>query len=53
MPTSWPLDEATAELGSVADLLTRDQDVSSAKTRNELGWTPAHTSMTKHLMTSS
>jgi nucleoside-diphosphate-sugar epimerase len=37
---SWPLAEATAELGPLADLFTRDQDVSAAKTRARLGWTP-------------
>jgi nucleoside-diphosphate-sugar epimerase len=46
---SWPLDEATKELGPLADLFTRDQDVSSAKTRQALGWTPAHTSIIEYL----
>ncbi|SEF90825.1 Nucleoside-diphosphate-sugar epimerase [Nonomuraea solani] len=42
---SWPLDEATAELGALAGLFTRDQEVSSAKTRRLLGWRPAYTSL--------
>ncbi|TMS00621.1 NAD-dependent epimerase/dehydratase family protein [Nonomuraea basaltis] len=42
---SWPLAEARAELGGLADLFTRDQDVSSAKTRRLLGWNPARTSL--------
>src|SRR6266568_513508 len=46
---SWPLAEASAELGPVADLFTRDQDVSAAKTRTDLGWTPAHTSIVTDL----
>ncbi|HEY8473767.1 MAG TPA: NAD-dependent epimerase/dehydratase family protein [Natronosporangium sp.] len=47
--TSWPLPEAIAELGQLADLFTRDQVVSAAKTRRELGWTPRHTSIVEHL----
>lgn len=47
--TSWPLVDATAELGPLADLFTRDQDVSSARTRSILGWTPAHTSIVDDL----
>ncbi|MEV0202320.1 NAD-dependent epimerase/dehydratase family protein [Nonomuraea sp. NPDC050691] len=46
---SWPLDEARAELGPLADLFTRDQDVSSGRTRRALGWSPAHTSMIEEL----
>jgi nucleoside-diphosphate-sugar epimerase len=46
---SWPVSEASTELGLLADLFTRDQDVSSAKTRAALGWTPAHTSIVKYL----
>jgi nucleoside-diphosphate-sugar epimerase len=42
---SWPASEASAELGLLADLFTRDQNVSAAKTRAVLGWTPAHTSI--------
>jgi nucleoside-diphosphate-sugar epimerase len=42
---SWPIDEATAALGPLADLFTRDQQVSSAKTRRRLGWTPVHTTI--------
>jgi nucleoside-diphosphate-sugar epimerase len=46
---SWPLAEATAELGPLADLFTRDQDISSRHTRDALGWTPAHTSIVADL----
>jgi nucleoside-diphosphate-sugar epimerase len=42
---SWPLEEATKDLGLLADLFTLDQDVSSAKTQARLGWTPRHTSI--------
>jgi nucleoside-diphosphate-sugar epimerase len=48
---SWPLAEASAELGLLADLFTRDQDVSAAKTRTALGWTPARTSILEYLTT--
>jgi nucleoside-diphosphate-sugar epimerase len=47
--TSWPLADARAELGPLADLFTRDQDISAAKTRKALGWTPAHTSIVEYL----
>jgi nucleoside-diphosphate-sugar epimerase len=46
---SWPLSEASAELGPLADLFTRDQDVSAAKTRATLDWTPARTSIVEYL----
>jgi len=46
---SWPASEASAELGLLADLFTRDQDVSSAKTRAGLDWTPVHTSIVEYL----
>jgi nucleoside-diphosphate-sugar epimerase len=46
---SWPVPEASAELGLLADLFTRDQDVSAAKTRAALDWTPAHISIIKYL----
>lgn len=46
---SWPVSEASTELGLLADLFTRDQDISSAKTRAALDWTPAHTSIIKYL----
>jgi nucleoside-diphosphate-sugar epimerase len=46
---SWPVDEAAVELGPLADLFTRDQQVSSAKTQRRLGWTPVHTSIVDHL----
>ena len=48
---SWPLSEASTELGPLADLFTRDQDVSAAKTRAALGWAPARTSIVKYLTT--
>ena len=47
--TSWSLADATTELGPLADLFTRDQDVSSARTRTTLGWTPTHTSIVRDL----
>jgi nucleoside-diphosphate-sugar epimerase len=47
--SSWPLAQATAELGPLADLFTRDQDVSSTRTRQALDWTPVHTSIIKYL----
>ena len=46
---SWPVSQASAELGLLADLFTRDQDVSAAKTRAALGWEPACTSIVKYL----
>jgi nucleoside-diphosphate-sugar epimerase len=46
---SWPLEEATKELGPLADLVTREQDVSSTKTQARLGWTPRHTSIVADL----
>jgi nucleoside-diphosphate-sugar epimerase len=46
---SWPVSEASTELGLLADLFTRDQDVSAAKTRAALGWAPAWTSIVKYL----
>ncbi|MCK2212245.1 hypothetical protein MF672_000295 [Actinomadura sp. ATCC 31491] len=48
---SWPLEEARAELGALADLFTRDQDVSAERTREALGWRPAHTSLLDWLRT--
>ena len=47
--TSWPLKEAATELGPLADLFTRDQVVSSARTREKLGWTPVLDSIVAHL----
>ncbi|GAA2664491.1 NAD-dependent epimerase/dehydratase family protein [Nonomuraea recticatena] len=47
---SWPVEEAAAELGRLADLFTRDQQVSSEKTRRILGWRPAHPTMLGHLV---
>jgi nucleoside-diphosphate-sugar epimerase len=46
---SWPVGEARVQLGLLADLFTRDQDVSAAKTRAALGWTPARTSVVEYL----
>lgn len=46
---SWPVAEATAELGPLADLFTRDQDLSSRHTRDALAWTPTHTSIVADL----
>ena len=46
---SWPVSEASTQLGLLADLFTRDQNVSAAKTRAVLDWTPAHTSIIKDL----
>jgi nucleoside-diphosphate-sugar epimerase len=46
---SWPVSEASAELGLLADLFTRDQDVSAAKTRAVLDWKPVHTSIVEYL----
>jgi nucleoside-diphosphate-sugar epimerase len=51
--TSWPLEDATTELGLLASLFTRDQVVSSAKTREKLGWTPVHRSIVAHLTAAS
>jgi nucleoside-diphosphate-sugar epimerase len=47
--TSWPVAQAQAELGLLADLFTRDQDVSAAKTRAALDWAPARTSIVAYL----
>ena len=44
-----PDGRAEAVLGLLADLFTRDQDVSSGKTRAVLDWTPARTSIIKYL----
>ncbi len=38
----WSLPDATAALGPLADLFTRDQDVSATTTRTTLGWHPRH-----------
>jgi nucleoside-diphosphate-sugar epimerase len=46
---SWPVAEATAALGPLADLSTRDQQVTATKTRQRLGWTPVHTSIVAYL----
>jgi nucleoside-diphosphate-sugar epimerase len=46
---SWPVEEAANELGPLADLFTRDQDVSSAKTQARLDWNPRHTSIIANL----
>jgi nucleoside-diphosphate-sugar epimerase len=46
---SWPVAEAVAELGPLADLFTRDQEVSAARTRGRLGWTPTHPTLLAEL----
>ncbi|MGW7483521.1 NAD-dependent epimerase/dehydratase family protein [Nonomuraea muscovyensis] len=46
---SWPLAEARTELGGLADLFTRDQDVSSDRTRHVLGWSPTRPSLLAYL----
>ena len=47
---SWPADEAAREIGpQLADLFTRDQDVLAARTRERLGWSPAHASIVAFL----
>jgi nucleoside-diphosphate-sugar epimerase len=48
---SWPLPEATAALGPRAALYAMDQSISAARTRRDLGWTPAHTSLLAYLAT--
>jgi nucleoside-diphosphate-sugar epimerase len=50
---SWPLPEATAVLGPLADLFTRDQDVSAASTRTTLGWHPRHRDLLAELRPAS
>ncbi|MEV0197859.1 NAD-dependent epimerase/dehydratase family protein [Nonomuraea sp. NPDC050691] len=50
---SWPLEEARAEIGGIADLFVLDQQISSTKTRNHLDWHPAHTSLLDWLRTQS
>jgi nucleoside-diphosphate-sugar epimerase len=42
--TSWPVGAPPGELGDLAGIFVYDQDVSSQKTRQELGWSPVHTS---------
>ncbi|WP_436763816.1 NAD-dependent epimerase/dehydratase family protein [Streptosporangium sp. V21-05] len=49
--SSWPLEEAEAELGPLAGLFTRDQQVSATRTRDALAWEPAHLSIADHLRT--
>ncbi|NYI03807.1 NAD-dependent epimerase/dehydratase family protein [Allostreptomyces psammosilenae] len=46
---SWPLEEATAELGPIAGLYVLDQDIAADRTRRLLGWAPKHTSVLAHL----
>jgi nucleoside-diphosphate-sugar epimerase len=40
---SETIEEARARLGPLADAMTLDQELSSARARDELGWTPEHT----------
>ncbi|MFD4196381.1 NAD-dependent epimerase/dehydratase family protein [Amycolatopsis thermoflava] len=40
---SLSLDEARERMGSIADAFALDQQLTPAKARRELGWTPAHT----------
>ncbi|HEV3355779.1 MAG TPA: NAD-dependent epimerase/dehydratase family protein [Pseudonocardiaceae bacterium] len=44
---SITLDQARAEMGPIADAFALDQQLSSAKARRELGWTPKHTPVTR------
>jgi nucleoside-diphosphate-sugar epimerase len=46
---SWPAAEAAVSLGPLADLFTRDQQVTATKTRQRLGWEPVHTSILAYL----
>jgi nucleoside-diphosphate-sugar epimerase len=46
---SWPLADATADLGPLADLFTHDQDVSATTTRQMLRWAPVYTSIIDYL----
>jgi nucleoside-diphosphate-sugar epimerase len=46
----WPTDrQAPEEIRELTPLFLMSQDVSSAKTRRELGWTPVHTSIVEYL----
>lgn len=42
---SWPLADARAQLGPLADLFTRDQQVGATRTRTGLGWRPTRTDL--------
>jgi nucleoside-diphosphate-sugar epimerase len=47
---AWPEDAAPPpEIADIAGLFRYDQDVSSAKTREKLGWSPARTSLIDYL----
>jgi nucleoside-diphosphate-sugar epimerase len=39
---SWPVDDARAAFGALADAMLLDQLATGAKARTELGWQPAH-----------
>jgi nucleoside-diphosphate-sugar epimerase len=43
--SEWPLEEARATLGGLADALAMDQQVSSARAGASLGWKPRHRSV--------
>jgi nucleoside-diphosphate-sugar epimerase len=40
---SVSLEQAREQMGPIADAFALDQQLTSAKARRELGWTPAHT----------
>lgn len=44
----WPLAQARLAVGSLADALAMDQNVSSEKARRELGWRPKVVSAARH-----
>ncbi|OLE97380.1 MAG: NAD-dependent epimerase [Cyanobacteria bacterium 13_1_20CM_4_61_6] len=46
---SWPLDEAQARLGPYADALVLDQQVSAARARELLQWSPTAASLAEDL----
>ncbi len=46
---AWPLDEARAAMGPLADALALDQHVSGAKAMRELGWAPHAPSLADEL----
>ncbi|MDO9355016.1 MAG: NAD-dependent epimerase/dehydratase family protein [Solirubrobacteraceae bacterium] len=41
-PRSWPLAEAQAAFGALADAMALDQVATGARARRELGWQPEH-----------
>ena len=46
---AWPVDEARRSLGGFADALTLDQQISAAKAKRLLGWTPKAPSVLEEL----